>query len=381
MRLTTLTTVLFTSSVLALTTASAQAEPGGEIRVPQDLGTIQAAIDAASPGTVIVVSKGTYYESLFIAGASDLTIMVKRGKAVIDAAGDPTPIKITGSSHVTIRGLTTKNGLADSIKIDDSPWTTIDRCTIDASTENGIHATFSDDLIVTRCKVPRSGGTAVLAVDCDRVDVSKTKISSPYVVGIEILEQYGTSASPTISGCSITGGLHGIYVCAPGANVTNNKVKNAEGSCILLESDQAAVVGNQLTKGNTSLRVEGIGLTVTGNKASRARYYAYWIEGGDATVARNSAKQSGFGGFVLKTTNSTVENNKSSGGSGFGIHGEGNQLTSNTVKKCDVGFSVDFSMNSFLSNKSMNATFIDLTDTVGGNSYASNRFRTSWVND
>ena len=50
---------------------------GNVIRVPFDYASIQEAVDASSPGDVIVVSSGVYYENVFVPG--NLTGLVLRG--------------------------------------------------------------------------------------------------------------------------------------------------------------------------------------------------------------------------------------------------------------------------------------------------------------
>lgn len=91
-----------------------------EIRVPRDSPTIQAAIDLAQPGDVILIAPGVYEGDVRIEGRRDLTI---RGDFVFALpSGEPccgslipgkaAPVVIKGtlfilrSSNVTIEGLT-----------------------------------------------------------------------------------------------------------------------------------------------------------------------------------------------------------------------------------------------------------------------------------
>jgi hypothetical protein len=86
-----------------------------DLAVPQQYGTIQAAIDAAQSGDTVLVAPGTYFENLSIAkslnlrstsGASETIIDGQRTRAVIDARG-------TGTERITISGFTITNGRLD----------------------------------------------------------------------------------------------------------------------------------------------------------------------------------------------------------------------------------------------------------------------------
>ena len=112
--------VLFVALVSGPLAASATAQ----VTVPNDYGTIQAAINAvvggARPsGTTITVLPGTYPETLFIGNTSrSLTIRGASGAAatVVDAAGRGAAAinvyQVTGS--VTIEGLTFRNAAANA---------------------------------------------------------------------------------------------------------------------------------------------------------------------------------------------------------------------------------------------------------------------------
>jgi PKD repeat protein len=110
--------------VLAIVALSLIAPPTGPanaartIRVPQDVATIQGAINAAVDGDTILVAPGTYRESLTIAKAITLASQYHttgslgyRDTTIIDAGGAAYAIWITSAvrSAVTITGFTIRN--------------------------------------------------------------------------------------------------------------------------------------------------------------------------------------------------------------------------------------------------------------------------------
>jgi len=83
-----------------------------DLSVPQQYGTIQAAIDAAQTGDTVLVAPGTYFENLSIGkslslrstgGASDTTIDGQGVRVVIEVRG-------SGTERVVISGFTITNG-------------------------------------------------------------------------------------------------------------------------------------------------------------------------------------------------------------------------------------------------------------------------------
>lgn len=87
------------------------------IRVPQDFPTIQAAIDAAFPGTSIHVAPGTYAEPLNLDGRQGITIKGQDANAcVLDYTEGPGPLAIRlgwGDSGNTLSGFTVRNGVIE----------------------------------------------------------------------------------------------------------------------------------------------------------------------------------------------------------------------------------------------------------------------------
>jgi len=84
-----------------------EAEPR-TIIVPDDYPTIQAAINAASPGDTIFVCNGTYYENVIVNKAVRL-VGEDRSATVIDGKGTGTVLTIT-ANHVMITGFTVQRG-------------------------------------------------------------------------------------------------------------------------------------------------------------------------------------------------------------------------------------------------------------------------------
>jgi parallel beta-helix repeat protein len=70
-----------------------------------DFTTIQAAVDAAEPGSTILVCAGIYYEWVVIAAKDELRLLAKGqpGDVVLDGQNAPAPFPCTPASEVAVR--------------------------------------------------------------------------------------------------------------------------------------------------------------------------------------------------------------------------------------------------------------------------------------
>lgn len=100
-------TVSVDSTVGADTTVAGSS---GTIAVPGDFDTIQAAVDAAAPGALILVGPGTYNEAVNVT-TDNLTIRgLDRNEVVLDGQLElDNGIRILGASGVTVENLTAMN--------------------------------------------------------------------------------------------------------------------------------------------------------------------------------------------------------------------------------------------------------------------------------
>ena len=105
--------VLFLMSVFLLLTTfeagfmeSVLAEPA-ILRVPADYPTIQGAIDAASPGDIVLVAAGTYYEHV---RANKTVSLVGESRETTIIDGDGTGYVYVTADNVKIIGFTIQNG-------------------------------------------------------------------------------------------------------------------------------------------------------------------------------------------------------------------------------------------------------------------------------
>ncbi len=100
---------------LAVATLGAGIASAGTIRVPQDHGTIQAAIAAASGGDVVEVDPGLYLESIDFLG-KDIVVRSTGGAEVttIDGQSADIVVRMMSNEPVTsaLEGFTIRNGVA-----------------------------------------------------------------------------------------------------------------------------------------------------------------------------------------------------------------------------------------------------------------------------
>ena len=85
---------------------------GRTIHVPQDFTSIQSAVDAANPGDMVLVSAGTYHESVIVT-TPHLTIRGEdRNRVVLDGAFDPelaNGIAVFGADGVVLEDMTARH--------------------------------------------------------------------------------------------------------------------------------------------------------------------------------------------------------------------------------------------------------------------------------
>jgi hypothetical protein len=104
---------------VAVVAPPARAAAQRVIRVPQDRPTIQAAVNAASPGTLVLVSPGVYHEAVTIGRAHRNIVVrgVNRETTILDGGFDDTSGRENGfrvhADGVAIENLTARNFIAN----------------------------------------------------------------------------------------------------------------------------------------------------------------------------------------------------------------------------------------------------------------------------
>ena len=115
-----------TSTEAGSSTTAAGGEGGGGgavLRVPEDHETIQAAVDAAEPGDLVLVGKGVYEEAVDVA-TEDVTIRgVDRNEVILDGGFElENGIRVLDTDGVVVENMTARNYVSNGFY-----WTGSDR--------------------------------------------------------------------------------------------------------------------------------------------------------------------------------------------------------------------------------------------------------------
>src|SRR5918992_1766824 len=140
--------VLLLSLLLGLpATAALAGGSHGKVRVVQPGDSIQAAIDAASPGDTILVKPGEYAEALVIT-TDDLTLKGSRGTRLVPPPGEPEPCLVFDpEAPPIVEGICVLGELSPEFAVTDPVEDThISGFEIRGFSGNGIFALGTEDL-------------------------------------------------------------------------------------------------------------------------------------------------------------------------------------------------------------------------------------------
>lgn len=238
--------------------------------VPDKFPTIQAAIDAASPGDEVVVRKGKYVESLSI--TKEIVLRGEDREGVVVQASTPTAsalslrnCKACQAQSVTFVGAQT-DGSDNSAALVSLVATTgrITDCTIRNGASWGVDVREASPTI-SKCSITRNGSNGILVT--------------------------GTSANPVITNnaCN-SNGINGIYFCAEakGHAEGNECSDNTWNGIAIVGASTAPTIDKNRCSSNTVSGIyigDGAAGILLGNDCRENRWH------GISVVTQNSALQ------------------------------------------------------------------------------------------
>lgn len=307
------------------------------IRVPRDYPTIQDAIDAASPGDTIVVSKGLYAEGQ-IKVTKPLTL-IANGKVTVDGLQRRWGVFYVTSDNVTIKGFTVTNGGYAGIYL---PWGAAN-CVVEnnviTKSLHGIQVDGQRNIIKQNKVVDNSGDGFILHGVFNIIE--QNTITDNRYSGISLwLSSYNIIRKNVIKE-SFDGGIrlqHSSY-----NNISGNIImQNDRVGIWLYESAYNTVMGNVVINNNgTGISSAGGGCNlieenkVVGNARDGISMYVIWYGN---VVKRNRVNGNARYGISVRlgTSNSIIRENTVLHNNDFDLYwdrtGTGNVWIENVYK-------------------------------------------------
>jgi hypothetical protein len=126
-------------------TTETDAASDGVLEVPAEFDTIQAAVDASSPGDLVLISPGTYNEAVNVT-TDEITIRgLDRNEVILDGEFElDNGIRVLGASNVIVENLTAENYTSNGVF-----WTSVDgyRGSYITAYRNGDYGVYAFDSV------------------------------------------------------------------------------------------------------------------------------------------------------------------------------------------------------------------------------------------
>jgi parallel beta-helix repeat protein len=286
---------------------------------PGNFTTIQAAIDAASPGDSVFVHAGTYAESIVV----DKTISLigeNRDTTIIDAAGGQDEIGITGAGWVNVTGFTLFN-----------------------ATGGGIYANSADHLRVVNNRIQNNDMGIDLASSRDAF-ISGNIIFNNSHDGIYLYHAHQS----TISGNIVTFSNNSNIVLLYSTNITlsGNFVSdtNTDYGISLYQADDNNVIANAVSNSSTCIEIsDSPRVNVSGNDVFHCSDGIILSFSLETLVQRNTVHNISNKGIAVTVSNNVTvcENIVADNDLGFNLYHSTNvsvyhnNITANTAQAHD----------------------------------------------
>jgi len=326
-----------------------------------NLDTIQAGVDAAKAGDVVVVHPGLYLETVTIPFAKEgLTMRSKTpGKAVLDARGPAGagrgPALRIQAADVTLDGFVVQNAAVSPTNVDGigiyvtTPGVRIKRCVsrghvsiallaINATGLRVEQSTFSDglsdgiavagdDVKLTKVTVRNVAGvgisisgdgakvtqctvatTASLAVQLDGDDgvIAKTDVLGSYGPGIQVTGDFVTVVKSRVLGAK----AEGLHVTGSSARLTDNRIEDIEADGVVVIGDATTADGNRIEGvDGFGLSLDGAGVVAEKNLIVGTTSYGLDVDGASAVVCDNTVERTNGYNINVSGADPTVTGN------------------------------------------------------------------------
>jgi len=208
------------------------------IRVPEDYLRIQEAVEASSPGDIILVSAGTYFEHLIVNKTLSL-VGENRHTTIID--GNKTGLVLyLEADNVRLSGFTIRNGGGWSpyagygIILDSCNYSTIYGNIITSNLAGGIHMRESSGNLICNNQMLNNGdgppdlqyGEGVWLWSSNNNIISNNSMSNNVVSGTVIDESH----SNVVTGNTLTNNLLAVVLVSSTGNIISDNIITSNGN-------------------------------------------------------------------------------------------------------------------------------------------------------
>jgi hypothetical protein len=373
------------------------------LHVPGDFTTIQAAVDAAQPGDLVLVAAGSYEETVTASLKQDVTLR-GQGKVVLHGGDAGTAVlslvtctrfavehlrfeqpasvavEVDEGDGVRLSDCVVEDSAGDGITVGDSLATILEGCTVLQPAAAGVRLVNASGTLVSGCRVEASGEACIAVEGGDTARVVRCRLIGPQTHGLTVVDSLDLAALGNVIEDAFLGG---IDVDATFAVVRDNRMLRPGDVSVLVQAGAfgAIIEDNRFAElAETGLIVVGDGAVVRRNRVTKSEGVGIVVDGDETAVTDNVIAQTGDGGMLLfaSITSGLVARNRvqKAGGSGFKVLGSSLLVHDNVSQGAGLdGFEVLAGPSEFVGNVAKGSALFDLDDTSGaGNVYSGNTF-------